>query len=364
MATLDVEILALEQLHRAAQARLGLAGAYLALIEWESVSALRVTETSAQWMTHSLRAITAIRKMSRDLAVSYYQLARALETGRTLGVPEGSTTDDVTLGVLRGNFRTRAIDIASIPSGRTGSTDPDIRWFEGTLSQMDINGDSNSRSIRFQDTRIDPLIQHLMNVEGSNDSTPVSVDSFDWKPDQTLEEVTRAYEDTLQKYAISRSTDSLDAARSDTTLTPDQAIKQIEDAHAAAGSVGSGTVDAAGIDGGRAVLDQAIRADRLVKRVARGTGPDPCGFCATAASRGFVYRSEATAGMKFHLNCHCFPIVRFTLESELPPLNAYFQKKWYEVTAGYSGQAAMKAFRRWIYAQRKANPTAPHGVHV
>lgn len=361
MATQD-EILALEQLHRAAQARLGLAAAYLSLVAWGGVSALHPAETSAEWMSHTLRAITAVRKMSRDLAVSYYQLARALGAGRTLGVPEGSTPGGVTLGVLRKNFRDRAIDVASIPSGRTRSTDPDIQWFEDTLKQMEADGDSNSRSIRFQDSQIDPLIQHYLGVEGPNDSDPVPVDPFDWAPDKSLEDVTKAYEDVLRQHAIKRSTESLDKTRSDTTLTPDQAIKQIEETHAGAGSIGSGTADAAGTEGGRDVLDQGIRSDKLVQRVARETSGDPCYLCAMLASRGFVYRSEASAMAFHHLHCHCFPIVRFELQSSLPPLNSYFQAKWKEVTAGYSGKGAIKAFRRWIYAQRKADPLAPHGV--
>ncbi len=65
--------------------------------------------------------------------------------------------------------------------------------------------------------------------------------------------------------------------------------------------------------------------------------------------------------VKYHINCHCFAIVRFVNESStLPPLNLYFREKWYEVTDGYSGHNAVKAFRRWIYSQRKANPIAPH----
>jgi hypothetical protein len=166
---------------------------------------------------------------------------------------------------------------------------------------------------------------------------------------------------------VDHSADAVKKIRSDEDITPDLAIGQIEVAHAAAGSIGSGTVDAAAMDGGREVIDRAMREDRLVKAVARGTSSDPCAFCAMLASRGFVYKNEKTAGLgdeveKFHINCHCFPIVRFTRESELPELNRYFQEKWPEVTAGYYGNEARKAWRRWIYAQRKANPAAPHGA--
>lgn len=360
------EVLALEKLHQAAQARLGLAAAYLSLVEWEAVSSLNAAATSAEWLTKSLRAIAAIRKMSRRLAISYYQLTRALETGRTLGVPEGST-GDVTLGTLRKNFRDAAIDVASLPSTRTRSNDPDIRWFEETLRAQDAQGRENTRSVRIADMPVDPLIQNLLDVEGQDDTRPITVDRYEWPEAMSLDAVDRAYRALLRKQAVDHSADAVKKIRADEDLTPDLAINQIEVAHAAAGSIGSGTVDAAGMEGGREVINQAIRGDRLVKLVARGTSGDPCAFCAMLASRGFVYRSEASAGLgdeieRFHINCHCFPIVRFVRESELPELNLYFQEKWAEVTAGYYGLEARKAWRRWIYAQRKANPSAPHGA--
>ena len=366
MATAS-EVLALEELHQAAQARLGLAAAFLSLAEWETVSTLNAEATAALWLASSLRAIAAIRKMSRRLAVSYYQLTRALETGRTLGVPEGSTPRNVTLGVLRDNFREQAIDVASLPSTGTRSDDPDIRWFEETLQELDSRDNSNARAIRLADVPVEPLIQNLMDVEGSDDARPIQVDRFDWTEDMSLEEVERTFKDLLRKQAIEHSADKVKEIRADEDLATDIALDHIEVAHAAAGSIGSGTVDAAGMDGGREAIENAIRKDRLVKAVARGTSSDPCAFCAMLASRGFVYRNEKSAGLseeieKFHINCHCFPIVRFVRESELPEMNRYFQEKWSEVTRGLSGNEARKAWRRWIYAQRKANPEAPHGA--
>lgn len=365
MATAS-EVLALEELHQAAQARLGLAAAYLSLVEWESVSSLNAAATATEWLVRSLRAIAAIRKMSRQLAISYYQLTRALETGRTLGVPEGSS-GDVTLGMLRKNFRDAALDVASLPSTRTRSDDPDIRWFEETLRAQDDLGVENSRSIRIADVEVDPLIQNLLDQEGHDDTRPITIDKHEWPEAMSFEEVESAYRALLRKQAVDHSADAVKTIRADEDLTPDLAITQIEVAHAAAGSIGSGTVDAAGMEGGREVIQDAIRKDRLVKLVARGTSNDPCAFCAMLASRGFVYRNEKSAGLseeieKFHINCHCFPIVRFTRESELPEMNRYFQEKWPEVTEGYYGLEARKAWRRWIYAQRKANPSAPHGA--
>jgi hypothetical protein len=148
-------------------------------------------------------------------------------------------------------------------------------------------------------------------------------------------------------------------------------ITQIEKSHTAAGSVGAGTVDAIGMEGGRQVIDTALRSDRKVKMIARGTSSNPCAFCAMLASRGFVF-AGATSGVgeatdftvgddikRYHTNCHCFPIVKFTTESKLPELNQYFKEQWPIVTEGYSGLDALNAWRRWIYAKRRITPKTP-----
>jgi hypothetical protein len=366
MATV-AEVLAAERLHQAAQARLAAAAAFIALAEWQSVSALSPQDTADSWLTNSILVIVAIRKLSRKLAVSHYQLIRALETGRTLGVPEGSSDEDVTLGELRSNFRNNAIDVASLPSPRTRSDDPDIRWFEEKLAS--VNPDLVPGTVRLEDAEVDPLIQELLDKEGSNDSVEIKVDKFDWPEDLTAEEVSDVYRDQLRKRIVTPLAGKARALRSSQELTPDQVIRQLEESFSTSGSTGSGTVESAGLDAGRAAVTTAIRSDRLVLAVARGTSSDPCAFCAMLASRGFVYKNNQTAGVgeedvikKYHVHCRCFPIYRWLKESELPELNAYFKKMWPIVTDGFFGVDALNAWRRWIYAKRKANPGAPHGT--
>jgi hypothetical protein len=362
------EVQAIDRLHQAAQARLGFAAAFIALAEWQAVSQLNPADTAGSWLANSLKVIVAIRKMSRQLAVSHYQLVRALETGRTLGVPEGSpnSTTSTTLGSLRGNFRSAALDIASLPSPLTRSDDPDIRWFEEHLAA--IPPDAVPDAVHLDDVEVDPLIRNLLDKEGTDDNVTITVDGHDWPKDMTLKEVDDAFRALLRKQAKDAA-DRVKALRSNPDLSPDEAIKGIEEAHDRSGSVGSGTVDAAGMDAGREAVRGALKRDRLVLAVARGTGPDPCAFCAMLASRGFVFKSEATAGVseddtvkKYHIHCHCYPIYKFVKVSELPPLSQYFKDMWPVVTAGYAGNDARKAWRRWIYAQRKANPDAPHGA--
>ena len=366
MATAE-EVLALERLHQAAQARLGFAAAFLALAEWQAVSKLNPSDTASSWLANSLKVILAIRKLSQHLAVAHYQLVRALETGRTLGVPEGSpaSTDETTLGTLRENFRRAAIDVAALPSPSTRSEDPDIRWFEEELAATPPEAVPDA--IHLDDIEVEPLIQKLLDKEGTDDSKPIEVDKYDWPDEWTYQEVDDAFRALLRKQ-IKDAADKVKDLRSSPDLTPDQALKGIEEAHAVQGSIGSGTVDAAGISAGRNAVNGAIRSDRLVLAVARGTGSDPCSFCAMLAARGFVFKDDISAGVSddvtrvFHTHCHCYPIYKFVMRSELPPLSQYFKTMWPIVTAGYSGLDARNAWRRWIYAQRKANPDAPHGA--
>jgi hypothetical protein len=373
--TVAAEVAAVEQLHQAAQARLGIAAAYLALAEWRSVNPNNPDETSQAWLLVSIRIIVAVRKLSRQLAINYYQLVRGLETGSTLGAPENST-GNVTLGDLRKNFRDTALDVAALPSSRTVSDDPDIRWFEEQLKSVDLpdKAPPPPRSIRLEDAEVDPLIQDLLDVEGSDSSAPVTIDEFDWEDAMTRDEIDEEYRALLRKHARDAAAKAR-ALRSSTELSPDQVITQIEKSHEASGSNGSGTVDAAGMEGGRQVIDTALSRDRKVKMIARGTSGDPCAFCAMLASRGFVFVG-ASSGVganedftvsqdvkAYHKHCHCFPIVKFTTTSQLPELNKYFKKQWPIVTEGHSGLDALNAWRRWIYAQRKANPDSPFGAY-
>lgn len=226
-------------------------------------------------------------------------------------------------------------------------------------------------AINLDDLEVDPLIQDLLDAEGPADSKTIPVDKYDWPEDLSLKEVEDSYRELLRQQSVATVATKVKNLRSSVDLSPDEVIGQIEEVHASAGSIGSGVVDALGVSAGRDAIIEAVKSDRLVIAVARGTGSDPCGFCSMLASRGFVYRSEASAGfggedeiVKYHIHCHCYPIFRYIKASELPPLSRYFQEKWPEVTDGFSGNDARKAWRRWIYAQRKANPGAPHGAQV
>jgi hypothetical protein len=137
-ASKEPEVHAIAEAHRAAQARLGIAGSYLSIAEWGSVNTLNASASGASWIVRALRMIFAIRKKSTRLAVAYIRLTRALETGYTLGYPEFSDDPDkMTMGVLREQFRDLLLEIADIDTTASDTTDVDERWFESELRRAE-----------------------------------------------------------------------------------------------------------------------------------------------------------------------------------------------------------------------------------
>lgn len=111
------------------------------------------------------------------------------------------------------------------------------------------------------------------------------------------------------------------------------------------------------MDGGRAGVDAAARADARAIGWARVTDGDPCAFCAMLASRGYVYssreaalrsstRSGLGAGHRYHDGCGCTAEPRFTRGAPLPGRGQEWARLWDDSTAGLSGRDARLAFRR------------------
>lgn len=372
------EIEAIEEAHRAAQARLGIIGAYLAFADWATVSALDATLTAAGWLARSLRVVYGLRRYSRRLSQSYYQLARALETGYTLGLPEYSSDPDaITLGGLRKHCTDLLLEVATIDTERPA--DPEGAWlYDRLLEELQAaDAAGNRRRVPLETSTLDPYIQDLLDAAGDGDNA-VKVDEFDWLDDLTEEEVEQAFGKLLIKEAVDRQQDAVSALRKAEELSPEEVLGKAAESHANAGSLGAGKVDKYGISAGRDAIADAITSDGRVEMFARQLGPNPCHFCSMLASRGWVY-TKATAGTtsrqttvagnagnfedgldgrpldvrKYHDNCHCTIISRWTAQSILPASNQFYKEQWPIVTKGLSGNAAMNAWRRWMYARQR-----------
>jgi hypothetical protein len=353
---------------RAALARLGLITSLIATAEWANVSPLKPAANAAIWATKVLRAIYALRLRAKRAAVAGYQLARALDTGYTLGTPLGhpEARRQATLDELRQNFEQELVEIATIDTEPGGIDDPDIRWVEQQLQL--VKKDRPELNQVFQDTNLDPYIQNLLDKQGSDGGARITVEPYDWGKDMTLEQVDKAFRNAIEQQAVKSQEDFIAKARKQEDKTPDQVISEIEKHHDTAGGTGAGMADKAVMDSARNVINLAARRDRRVKKVARGTGPNPCAFCAMLASRGFVYSSEQAAAFEAHIHCHCYPIVRWVSNAQLPPLSQFFKDQWHDVTAGYGTTDghpdALNAWRRWLYRQRKEGFQFPANINL
>lgn len=97
---------------------------------------------------------------------------------------------------------------------------------------------------------------------------------------------------------------------------------------------------------------------------------DPCFWCAMLVSRGAVYSSRASAtqvvgrrgvargnqalGASYHDHCQCTAVPLYEHEDE-PPEVADLYQQWLDVTAGKSGEQALRAWRQY-WDERKPTP--------
>ena len=66
--------------------------------------------------------------------------------------------------------------------------------------------------------------------------------------------------------------------------------------------------DMEAMEAARHTTIENARRDSLQVRYARHASASACAFCAMLASRQAVYRTEESAGIKAHRDCHCIPI--------------------------------------------------------
>jgi hypothetical protein len=370
------EVLAIEEAYRAAQARLGISGAYLALRSWEGVSVQAPVATADAWLTRSLQMINAIRRKSGRLARAYYQLARALETGYTLGYPEYSNDPkQITMGGLRKQYLDLLLEVADLDKPRSDerttsvevTTNADELWLQSEL--VNYQGEPVNRGgvgeLNFADTELDDYIDDLLAAtENGTDDDLVEVDEYDgWEDDAlTPEELREIYEEDLLRAARERER-LIARLEASEEATAKQAFAKAQQIHDNAGSVSAGIVDQAGIDAGRDVINTASSQDRRVMMWARITGHNPCAFCAMLASRGFAYTSKKRAGAleAYHPNCHCSIICRWDQASDTAPERTqHYVDLWKDQMKGKAVEQrgtkhdTLNKWRRIINAERRA----------
>lgn len=344
------EMEAIERAHRSAQAKLGLAVAALTDAEWQSVALTSSGATGGAWANTVAEAVSEAQALSYELARAYYQVARATEVGVLLGDPLDGL--EATLGNARDSFIQRLLDVDELGSGSS----------EHSLGRR-VPTDKNFGLMELSDD----LRDFLDLIDESRDDEVLEIDEFEWRDpagDGRQDAVARDLFDKAVNPFMDQQRRIRQSSREDEGKgAADRALRKIEDAWDSQGKLGSSRADELVSQYGRNVLDRAHRADRRVLKYARGTGANPCHFCAMLAARGFVYASRSTAmstyrtgGMRsYHPNCHCYPIARWSDDSSVPERNLAFARLWdSEISGNYSGKEAIQAWRQLLNSRRDA----------
>lgn len=102
------------------------------------------------------------------------------------------------------------------------------------------------------------------------------------------------------------------------------------------------------LGGGRSLIDNAVNTDEAILGVQRRTSGAPCHFCAMLASRGPVYKSEATARFQPHAGCSCQPEPVYQDRAPLTAQALVEREKWDEAKrlAPDEGVSEAVMFRR------------------
>lgn len=347
------ELQALEEAHRAAQARLGLLASYLSGKMYQEGG-------GSNWLPLALLIILVIRRKSRRLYKAYYQYARALETGYTLGLPDGvEEGTGVRLDVLREQFDDILEEIAelgySVNPNEENDADPDETEFEELA--YDEFPEEGEEEGTFLEVDIEEYIDRWRDAIES-DGEPdrfIGVDIYNWDEIwDFLDDLYDNLEEVLQQDIIDSNEEMIEklSEQRESIVDFEQKLKEQEEKNR---NKAAGRVDRYAVNDGRRVTPEMIPIDRRIKMVARGLGPNPCYFCAMLASRGFVYRSAVSATAaggsssirRYHDNCHCYPIIHWVDARELPAANAWLQDQWPQITRGTSSKNARRTWRRW-----------------
>jgi hypothetical protein len=114
----------------------------------------------------------------------------------------------------------------------------------------------------------------------------------------------------------------------------------------------TGTASRLALEGGRDVIEGTVLADDEALGWARIGDGDPCAWCAMLISRGAVYKSAVTAGdanrggERYHDHDGCQAVPVFDYSSPYQQAAEDLYEEWQRATAGHSGEAARKAWRK------------------
>lgn len=309
-----------------ALSRIGASTVDSALTLWRRVPATKAAEVADDWLDDAVRLVMSNRRQSRDLALAYYRLVRALRTGSTIPDPNDPLPTEVTMADLREEFAKLIEETTGQKPGKESSGNADVIPIE-RISGINKSGDKEEARLEAE-----------------------------------AEKEARIVLEALGTKNLQRQVEEID---------PDEPARDVDEkrdkAHKKAGSRQAAAAARVAKNGGRGALwSLADRDKRVIGYVRASRTGTPCGWCAMLISRGLIlYRSEQSAtygkdGDKYHDNCNCYAEPVYSekdyKKSDRFDLNRKYEKLWPKVTRGLSGKAAVSAWRRFIRQQQKARP--------
>lgn len=102
------------------------------------------------------------------------------------------------------------------------------------------------------------------------------------------------------------------------------------------------------LNGGRETIVGSVHRDKKALGWARATSGAACAFCRMLASRGPVYKGQASADFAAHDGCGCSAKPVYSREAPWPAGSLQHKDLWNQSTKGKSGKDALNAFRRAI----------------
>lgn len=317
-----------------------------ALVLWQSKPPGARGAIAADWLRQAVAMVMTRRRLSRNLAMAYYRLTRALITGTTVADPLRPDPAEVTLDMLRRQF-------AELAGPESDS--PEDSPQEGDPQPPETGGDERPQEGRETELADDDERMLLDEIEGLAEAE-----------DRAAREAERELKLVLD--ALGPRAEEREAIVPDDATDRDATAIR-DEAHRRAGARQAAAAERIALNGGRGLhWDAASRDARALGYVRISRTGTPCGWCAMLISRGLVlYRSERAAtfgadGDLYHDNCKCYAEPIFGVgqyqSSNRFSLNRKYGTEWPKVTAGLAGKEAVSAWRRHIRRQQRASAQA------
>lgn len=339
MATPLEEASAAATAFQVALAKIGAATIAEALIIWKRMSAKDPEGTAAAWLEDAIQMVMSRRGQSRELAMAFYRLTRALVTGSTVPDPRNPEPTYVTLGDLRTAFSDLAE--SSLPDDEDDDLYVPVEPSDAAVKERtDAPGETVEREDLDHDL-IDMTEEEL--IEAILDDVRQTEGEWDEEDDAAEEELRIVLEALGKDGLIKRIEQGED---------PDKAHEQSGARQAAA----TARVAMNGARGDQA--RQGKNDPRIIGYARYSRTGTPCGWCAMLISRGlFMYSSEESAtltseGELYHDNCKCAGMPIYSREQYMQDsnydMNRLYGAWWPEVTDGTGGKVAVGLWRKFF----------------